>query len=84
MATYLLVFGGGVVLFALNCFMRRYWGVDSGPVLSVWLALDDSLKENGALLVIPGTTATHLHVCPERAPLHKTKYMSIKRFFSSS
>uniref|UniRef100_A0A3Q3WAF7 Uncharacterized protein n=1 Tax=Mola mola TaxID=94237 RepID=A0A3Q3WAF7_MOLML len=33
----------------------RYWGIDGGPVLSVWLALDDSLKENGALLVIPGS-----------------------------
>ncbi|XP_004073400.1 uncharacterized protein LOC101169464 [Oryzias latipes] len=33
----------------------RYWGIDGGPVLSVWLALDDSLKENGALQVIPGS-----------------------------
>lgn len=33
----------------------RYWGIDGGPVLSVWLAFDDSLKENGALQVIPGT-----------------------------
>uniref|UniRef100_A0A3P8TA65 Zgc:174917 n=1 Tax=Amphiprion percula TaxID=161767 RepID=A0A3P8TA65_AMPPE len=30
-----------------------YWGIAGGPVLSVWLALDDSLKENGALQVIP-------------------------------
>lgn len=36
---------------------RRYWGIAGGPVLSVWLALDDSLKENGALQVIPGTTS---------------------------
>ncbi|KAK2849292.1 hypothetical protein Q5P01_009126 [Channa striata] len=33
----------------------RYWGIDGGPVLSVWLALDDSQKENGALQVIPGS-----------------------------
>ncbi|XP_073343642.1 probable alpha-ketoglutarate-dependent hypophosphite dioxygenase [Pagrus major] len=33
----------------------RYWGIDGGPVLSVWLAFDDSLKENGALRVIPGS-----------------------------
>ncbi|XP_067312989.1 probable alpha-ketoglutarate-dependent hypophosphite dioxygenase [Pseudorasbora parva] len=32
-----------------------YWGFDGGPVLSVWLALDDSLEENGALQVIPGS-----------------------------
>lgn len=31
----------------------RYWGIAGGPVLSVWLALDDSVKENGALQVIP-------------------------------
>ena len=35
--------------------VHRYWGIAGGPVLSVWLALDDSLKENGALQVIPGT-----------------------------
>ena len=35
--------------------MYRYWGIDGGPVLSVWLALDDSLEDNGALKVIPGT-----------------------------
>ncbi|KAL4648845.1 hypothetical protein GN956_G7482 [Arapaima gigas] len=33
----------------------RYWGLDGGSVLSVWLALDDSNKDNGALQVIPGT-----------------------------
>nr|XP_046261963.1 phytanoyl-CoA dioxygenase domain-containing protein 1 [Scatophagus argus] len=33
----------------------RYWGIAGGPVLSVWLALDDSVKENGALQVIPGS-----------------------------
>lgn len=39
--------------------VSRYWGIAGGPVLSVWLALDDSLKENGALQVIPGTAASH-------------------------
>ncbi|XP_029297470.1 uncharacterized protein LOC115014617 [Cottoperca gobio] len=33
----------------------RYWGIAGGPVLSVWLALDDSMQENGALQVIPGS-----------------------------
>ncbi|NP_001099060.1 uncharacterized protein LOC565650 [Danio rerio] len=33
----------------------KYWGFEGGPVLSVWLALDDSLEDNGALQVIPGS-----------------------------
>lgn len=33
----------------------KYWGFDGGPVLSVWLSLDDSLEDNGALQVIPGS-----------------------------
>ncbi|PWA23658.1 hypothetical protein CCH79_00005983, partial [Gambusia affinis] len=33
----------------------RYWGIAGGPVLSVWLALDDSQKDNGVLQVIPGS-----------------------------
>ncbi|XP_053734731.1 probable alpha-ketoglutarate-dependent hypophosphite dioxygenase [Synchiropus splendidus] len=33
----------------------RYWAVAGGPVISVWLALDDTTKENGALQVIPGS-----------------------------
>uniref|UniRef100_A0A3P8T8V2 Zgc:174917 n=1 Tax=Amphiprion percula TaxID=161767 RepID=A0A3P8T8V2_AMPPE len=40
----------------------RYWGIAGGPVLSVWLALDDSLEENGALQVIPGTSAAFMPV----------------------
>lgn len=48
-----------------NCFVLRYWGIDGGPVLSVWLAFDDSLEENGALRVIPGTSATQaFNHCP--------------------
>ena len=47
------------VLSHCHCFVYRYWGIAGGPVLSVWLALDDSLQENGALQVIPGTSATH-------------------------
>ncbi|KAG9341717.1 hypothetical protein JZ751_018781 [Albula glossodonta] len=38
----------------------RYWGVAGGPVLSVWLALDDSLEDNGALQVIPGSHSSGL------------------------
>ncbi|XP_054648676.1 probable alpha-ketoglutarate-dependent hypophosphite dioxygenase [Dunckerocampus dactyliophorus] len=38
----------------------RYWGIAGGPVLSVWLALDDSVKENGALRVIPGSHCSGL------------------------
>uniref|UniRef100_UPI0025AEA3E7 L-threonyl-[L-threonyl-carrier protein] 4-chlorinase n=1 Tax=Doryrhamphus excisus TaxID=161450 RepID=UPI0025AEA3E7 len=38
----------------------RYWGIAGGPVLSVWLAFDDSVKENGALRVIPGSHCSGL------------------------
>lgn len=38
----------------------KYWGLDGGPVVSVWLALDDSQEENGALQVIPGTHCSGL------------------------
>lgn len=44
------------VLSNCNGCVHRYWGIAGGPVLSVWLALDDSLKENGALQVIPGAS----------------------------
>ncbi|XP_032812571.1 putative alpha-ketoglutarate-dependent hypophosphite dioxygenase [Petromyzon marinus] len=33
----------------------RYWGLDGGPVASMWLALDDVDAENGVLTVIPGS-----------------------------
>ncbi|TSL89857.1 Phytanoyl-CoA dioxygenase domain-containing protein 1 [Bagarius yarrelli] len=38
----------------------KYWGLDGGPVVSVWLALDDSQEENGALQVIPGSHCSGL------------------------
>ncbi|XP_066504521.1 L-threonyl-[L-threonyl-carrier protein] 4-chlorinase [Hoplias malabaricus] len=38
----------------------KYWGLDGGPVVSVWLALDDSLEDNGALQVIPGSHCSGL------------------------
>ncbi|XP_056097960.1 L-threonyl-[L-threonyl-carrier protein] 4-chlorinase [Rhinichthys klamathensis goyatoka] len=46
-----------------------YWGFDGGPVLSVWLALDDSLEDNGALQVIPGSHQSGLlpHLQSKRA-----------------
>lgn len=40
---------------------HRYWGLDGGPVVSVWLALDDSQEENGALQVIPGKSVLPRH-----------------------
>ncbi len=40
----------------------RYWGFDGGPVLSVWLALDDSLEDNGALQVIPGMNTVSVYM----------------------
>ncbi|KAJ8015767.1 hypothetical protein DPEC_G00029560 [Dallia pectoralis] len=43
----------------------RYWGIAGGPVLSVWVALDDSLADNGALKVIPGSH--HSGMQPHRA-----------------
>ncbi|XP_030621459.1 uncharacterized protein LOC115805119 [Chanos chanos] len=45
----------------------RYWGLDGGPVLSVWLALDDSKEDNGALQVIPGSH------CSGMLPHHPSK-----------
>uniref|UniRef100_A0AAZ3QAG9 Uncharacterized protein n=1 Tax=Oncorhynchus tshawytscha TaxID=74940 RepID=A0AAZ3QAG9_ONCTS len=36
-------------------FVAWHQDMSWGPVLSVWLALDDSLAENGALKVIPGS-----------------------------
>ncbi|XP_078541460.1 phytanoyl-CoA dioxygenase, peroxisomal-like [Lissotriton helveticus] len=33
----------------------KYWGFEGGPVVSVWLALDNVDTENGVLQVIPGS-----------------------------
>lgn len=33
----------------------HYWGLDSGDVVTAWIALSDSDTENGAMRVIPGT-----------------------------
>ncbi|KAM9850147.1 ectoine dioxygenase isoform 1-T3 [Aulostomus maculatus] len=55
----------------------RYWGIAGGPVLSVWLALDDSLKENGALQVIPGS-----HTCgmlPHQAATRPGNMLSVNQ-----
>lgn len=55
----------------------RYWGIDGGPVLSVWLALDDSLKENGALQVIPGTH--HSGMLPHRQAVRAGNMLSVNQ-----
>jgi hypothetical protein len=33
----------------------HYWGLDSGDVVTAWIALTDSNSENGAMRVVPGT-----------------------------
>jgi phytanoyl-CoA hydroxylase len=38
---------------------RSYWPIES-DVLTIWLAIDDSTKENGCLRVIPGSQHTTL------------------------
>ncbi|KAG7464937.1 hypothetical protein MATL_G00170850 [Megalops atlanticus] len=55
----------------------RYWGVDGGPVLSVWLALDDSLKDNGALQVIPGSHCSGMF--PHRQSVHPGNMLSVNQ-----
>ncbi|XP_034037511.1 probable alpha-ketoglutarate-dependent hypophosphite dioxygenase [Thalassophryne amazonica] len=55
----------------------RYWGVSGGPVLSVWLALDDSLEENGALQVIPGSH--HSGMLPHRQATRPGNLLSVNQ-----
>ncbi|KAG7517276.1 hypothetical protein JOB18_003411 [Solea senegalensis] len=55
----------------------RYWGVAGGPVLSVWLALDDSQKENGALQVIPGSHCSGM--LPHRQAIRPGNLLSVNQ-----
>ncbi|XP_029970378.1 uncharacterized protein LOC115405073 [Salarias fasciatus] len=55
----------------------RYWGIAGGPVLSVWLALDDSLKENGALQVIPGSHGSGM--LPHRQAARSGNMLSVNQ-----
>ncbi|CAB1458809.1 unnamed protein product [Pleuronectes platessa] len=55
----------------------RYWGIAGGPVLSVWLALDDSRKENGALQVIPGSHC--LGMLPHRQATRPGNMLSVNQ-----
>ncbi|XP_030000545.1 uncharacterized protein LOC115426586 [Sphaeramia orbicularis] len=55
----------------------RYWGIAGGPVLSVWLALDDSVEENGALQVIPGSH--HSGMLPHRQASRPGNMLSVNQ-----
>uniref|UniRef100_A0A3B1INE5 Zgc:174917 n=1 Tax=Astyanax mexicanus TaxID=7994 RepID=A0A3B1INE5_ASTMX len=55
----------------------KYWGLDGGPVVSVWLALDDSLEDNGALQVIPGTHCSGL--LPHRQAKRSGNMLSVNQ-----
>ncbi|XP_008282605.1 phytanoyl-CoA dioxygenase domain-containing protein 1 [Stegastes partitus] len=55
----------------------RYWGIAGGPVLSVWLAFDDSLKENGALQVIPGSHDSGM--LPHRQAIRPGNMLSVNQ-----
>ncbi|XP_027141729.1 uncharacterized protein zgc:174917 [Larimichthys crocea] len=55
----------------------RYWGIAGGPVLSVWLGLDDSLEENGALRVIPGSH--HIGMLPHRQAIRPGNMLSVNQ-----
>ncbi|XP_076018915.1 putative alpha-ketoglutarate-dependent hypophosphite dioxygenase [Genypterus blacodes] len=55
----------------------RYWGIAGGPVLSVWLAFDDSLEENGALQVIPGSHASGM--LPHREAVRAGNMLSVNQ-----
>ncbi|XP_035525346.1 probable alpha-ketoglutarate-dependent hypophosphite dioxygenase [Morone saxatilis] len=55
----------------------RYWGIAGGPVLSVWLALDDSQEENGALRVIPGSHCAGM--LPHRQAIRSGNMLSVNQ-----
>ncbi|XP_077588495.1 putative alpha-ketoglutarate-dependent hypophosphite dioxygenase [Stigmatopora nigra] len=55
----------------------RYWGIAGGPVLSVWLALDDSLKENGALQVLPGSHSFGMY--PHRQAIRPGNMLTVNQ-----
>ncbi len=43
-----------------------YWPLEPKIAISLWLALDDSLPENGCMRVIPGTHRASLHAVREQ------------------
>lgn len=43
-----------------------YWPLEPMEVVTLWLAVDDSLPENGCMRVIPGTQHLHLHEMKDR------------------
>ena len=43
-----------------------YWPLDPMDVVTLWLAVDDSLPENGCMRVIPGTHKSELMVMKQR------------------
>ncbi|XP_077465294.1 putative alpha-ketoglutarate-dependent hypophosphite dioxygenase [Stigmatopora argus] len=55
----------------------RYWGIAGGPVVSVWLALDDSLKENGALQVLPGSHCSGMY--PHRQAIRPGNMLTVNQ-----
>ncbi|XP_070411664.1 L-threonyl-[L-threonyl-carrier protein] 4-chlorinase-like [Nothobranchius furzeri] len=55
----------------------RYWGIAGGPVLSVWLALDDSQKENRVLQVIPGNHCSGM--LPHRQATRSGNMLSVNQ-----
>ena len=46
-----------------------YWPLEPMEVVTLWLAVDDSLPENGCMRVVPGTQHMELH---EMQPSHDT------------
>ena len=43
-----------------------YWPLDPMQVVTLWLAIDDSLPENGCMRIIPGSQTTELQKMQER------------------